>query len=157
MALVLQIQATAENLDLGDWYSSLVAAMFPMSLSVNALVTILIVYRIITVYSDIRRLKSDVQAVSVHGNGRRDSDLYPVISILIESGLITFVAQLAQSIAYKYAIVAFSLVGTSTVVMLFVSVSCRFLICYLTNMLLNNIYLFIFFTGNFDERCPCAC
>ena len=90
--------------------------MFPISLGVNAIVTILIVYRIITVYNDIRRLTSNVQAISVHRN-----DLYPVISILIESGLITFVAQLVQSLTYEYDIVAFPLVGYGTVGMLYVS------------------------------------
>jgi hypothetical protein len=122
-----------------DWFVSMVPAIFPISLGVNALVTILIVYRIITVYNDIRRLNSNVQTttgslVSVHGNGQRN--LNPLISILIESGLITFVAQLTQSIMFEYAYVAFPLAGTSTVVMLFVSASCRFLIWYL-----NDIYL----------------
>ena len=113
---------TAGNLNLPDWYIPLPQTMFPLSLGVNALVTILIVYRIISVYNDIRRLKSNT-SLSVHGNGQRD--LYPLISILIESGLITFVTQLAQSIVYNYANAAFRLVGTSTVTMLFVSASCR--------------------------------
>jgi hypothetical protein len=107
---------------------SLLPAIFPISLCVNALVTILIIYRIITVYNGIRRLKSNVEATSpsVHGNGQRN--LYPLISILIESGLITFIAQLAQSIMYKYDSLAYPLVGYGTVVMLFVSSSYRFLI-----------------------------
>ena len=125
---------TAGNLNLPDWYIPLPQTMFPLSLGVNALVTILIVYRIISVYNDIRRLKSNT-SLSVHGNGQRD--LYPVISILIESGLITFVAQLAQSIMFNNlnASYAYPLVG-SIVVILFVSASCRFYLLYL-----NDIYL----------------
>jgi hypothetical protein len=129
---------TMENVLAPDWYLSLFPTIFSISLGVNALVTILIVYRIITVYNDIRRFKSNVQATSltrsVHGNGQRDLCL--LISILIESGLITFVAQLVQSVVYnRYADEASPLIGY-IVVMLFVSASCRFLIWYL-----NDIYL----------------
>ena len=54
-------------------------------------------------------------------------NLNPLVSILIESGLITFVGQLAQSIMYKSATAAFPLVG-GYVVMLYVRASCRLLI-----------------------------
>jgi hypothetical protein len=133
--LSLQIQETVDNLPTPDWYLSIVSGFFFISLGVNALVTVLIVYRIITVYNDIRGFKSNVQATTAQGNGQRN--LYPLISILIESGLITFVAQLAQSVMYKYANDAFPLVG-GCVVMLYVRVSCpsRLLICYF-----NVIYL----------------
>jgi hypothetical protein len=97
----------------------MVTAFFFISLGVNAIVTALIVYRIIIVYNDIRGPKSDFQ----HGNGlrvgQRRDDINPLISILIESGLITFVAQLALSVMYKYANVAFPLVS-GIVVMLYV-------------------------------------
>ena len=89
----------------------------------NTLVTGLIVYKIITVYHDIRGFRvnttgSNVQA-SAQGNASGRRDLYPLISILIESGLITFVGQLTQSIMYKSASFAFPLVG-GCVVMLYV-------------------------------------
>ena len=87
----------------------------------NALVTVLIVYRIMTVYTDIRGIDTGVQA-SAHAK-----NLNPLVSILIESGLITFVGQLAQSIMYKSATAAFPLVG-GCVVMLYVRTSCRLLI-----------------------------
>ena len=119
--LGFQIKDVADNLPFPDWYLSAVTAFFFISLGVNALVTALIVYRIITVYNDIREFTGNVQA-SAHGNGLRD--LYPLISILIESGLITFVGQLAQSIMYKFAAAAFPLVG-GCVVMLYVRASCR--------------------------------
>ena len=82
-----------------DWFFSAITALFFISLGVNALVTPLILYKIIIVYIDIREL--NVASVNeAHRNGR--PDLSALISILIESGLITFAAQLAQSIMYKF-------------------------------------------------------
>jgi hypothetical protein len=99
---------------------------------VNALVTALIVYKIITVYNEIRGFTGNTSNIlaSSHGNGRRDLNL--LISILIESGMITFFAQLAQSIMFKFAGDAFPLIS-GCVVMLYVRASCRFgvLIIYL--------------------------
>ena len=85
-----------------------------MSLGVNTLVTSLIVYRIMTIYNDIQGLDASVQA-RTHGK--------KLVSILIESGLITFVGQLTQSIMYKSAQAAFPLVR-GCVVMLYVRASC---------------------------------
>ena len=103
-----------------EWYFSAVTAFFLLSLSVNALVTAMIVYRIITVYHNIQEFNIS------NGSGYRDH-LSPIKSILIESGMITFAGQLTQSIMYKSATHAFPLVGGS-VVMLFVRASCRLLI-----------------------------
>ena len=125
--LSYQIKDVVDDLSLPDWYLSAVTAFFFLSLGVNALVTALIVYRIITVYNDIRGFNnSSIQTGSGHRN------LYPLISILIESGLITFVAQLAQSIMYKSASAAFPLVG-GVVVQLYVrafSLHCPFFIYF---------------------------
>jgi len=110
-----QIKGVSSNGPVPDWYLSAVTAFFFVSLAVNALVTVLIVYKIVTVYNDIRGFNSNAQA-NAHGSGQRN--LYPLISILIESGLITFVGQLAQSIMYKSASDAFPLVG-GCVVMLY--------------------------------------
>ena len=122
--LGFNIQVTAENLPLPYWNLSAVTAFFFISLGVNALVTALIVYRIITIYNEIRGLTtagSNFQA-SVHGNGRRE--LNPLISILIESGMITFVGQLAQTMMFRFASDAFPLIS-GCVVMLYVRASCR--------------------------------
>ena len=78
-----------------------------------------------TVYNDIRGFNTSSFQGSTHGSGQRN--LNPLISILIESGLITFVGQLTQSIMYKSATSAFPLVG-GCVVMLYVRASCRLLI-----------------------------
>ena len=88
-------------------------------MTVNALATGLIVYRIITVYNEVRGFSNSNSQGSVLGH----RDLSPLISILIESGLITFVGQLTQTIMYKSATEAFQLVGGS-VVMLYVRASC---------------------------------
>ena len=94
----------------------------------NALVTAMIVYKIITVNHDARGSNtsntSKVQA-NAHGNGQRD--IFPLMSILIESGLMTFVGQLAQSIMYRSATAALPLVS-GCVVMLYVRTSCDLLI-----------------------------
>jgi hypothetical protein len=117
--LSLQIKELTHNVtDLPAWYDSAVTAFFFLSLAVNALVTALIVYRIITVYNTIQGCDSSDSQGSMLGN----RDLSPLISILIESGLITFVGQLTQTIMYKSATVAFPLVGGS-VVMLYVRAS----------------------------------
>jgi hypothetical protein len=101
---------------------------------VNVLVTALIVYKIVIVYNDIRGADSSTVR-QAYGKGHRD--LYPLISILIESGLITSVAQLLQSIMYnlKSARPAFPLVS-GCVVMLYVRIPCQLLIWWF-----NLIYL----------------
>ena len=105
-----------------SWYDSAVTGFFFISLGVNTLTTALIVYKIVTVYNEIRGFNTSSNVGnSAHGTGQRD--LYPLISILIESGLITFVAQLTQSIMYKAAADAFPLVA-GCVVMLYVRPSC---------------------------------
>ena len=107
--------------DLPEWYFSAVTAFFFLSLAVNALVTGLIVYRIINVYNDIRGFSTNLNNSNSNsgygGSTTGQRNLYPLISILIESGLITFVAQLAQTIMYKSATAAFPLVGGSVVVL----------------------------------------
>ena len=100
------------------WYDSAVTVFFFLSLGVNTITTALIVYKIIHVYNEIRGFNPSNTGSSTHGKGQRD--LYPLISILIESGLITFVGQLMQSIMYKTAPTAFPLIG-GCVVMLYVS------------------------------------
>ena len=85
----------------------------------NTLVTALIVYKIVTVYRDIRGFNTSNTQTSAYGNHDGRRDLYPLISILVESGLITFIGQLTQSVMYKTATDAFPLVAGS-VVMLYV-------------------------------------
>ena len=83
-----------------------------------------------TLHNDIRGIDtSNVQAIA-HG-----SNLKLFVSILIESGLITFVGQLTQSIMYKSANTAFPLVGGSVVMLYVRAASCLFCV------LINFIYL----------------
>ena len=130
--------------DMPSWYFSAVTAFFMLSLGVNALLTALIVYKIIIVHRSIQEF-----TVS-HGSGPAsgNSNLSPIISILIETGLITFAGQLTQSIMYKSTPSAFPLVGGS-VVMLYVRASCL--------LLIGVVYSSTYYTGNFDDSCPCAC
>ena len=109
-----------DNNGVPGWYYSIVSAFFFMSLGVNALVTALIVYKIVTVSRDLRKYNDQA-----HGYGHLD--LSALISILIESGLITFAGQLVQSVMYKFATDEFNLVS-GVVVMLYVRASCRLLI-----------------------------
>jgi len=111
---------TVEGPHTPHWFVSAVVAFFTLSLFTNALLTGLIVYKVVSVYRDIRG-SDKTRAVSAYGNGTRD--LYPLISILVESGIITFVAQLVQSIMYKVNLDAFSVVS-GLIVMLYVR-ACR--------------------------------
>ena len=88
----------------------------------NASVTALIAYKILSIYKDNRGFvttgSTSVQA-SVHRK-----DLNPLVSILIDSGLITFIGRLIRSIMYyKSAFGAYPLARCVT--MLYVRVSCR--------------------------------
>ena len=132
--LGFNIKIVADNLPLPDWYLAAVTAFFFLSLGVNALVTALIVYRIMTIYNEIRGFNTSNIQASAHGNGRRD--LNPLISILIESGLITFVGQLAQSIMFRFAGDTFPLIS-GCVVMLYVRALCRLLIWCFNHLLIT--------------------
>ena len=121
-SLFYNIKFIMDNTLIPDWYISATTAFFVLSLGVNAVTTALIVYRIMTVYNGLRGFNVNS---SSYGNGQHNLNLTTLISILIESGLITFVGQLAQSIMYRYmsAAVAFPLVG-GCVIMLYVRASC---------------------------------
>jgi hypothetical protein len=80
----------------------LILSLFSLSLTGNALVTGLIISKILTVYREIRGLESRV------GLGQ---DIVPIVSILIESGVITFVVQLVQTLMYKFDITAYPIIG----------------------------------------------
>jgi len=99
-----------------DWFDSAVVAFFALSLVANAFLTGLIVYKIVSVYRNI-------DETHAYRNGQHD--LYPLISILVESGMITFAAQLVQIVMYKVDPDAFPII-LDLVVMLYVRSSCRF-------------------------------
>ena len=87
-------------------YLSLVLSCFSLSLAENALVTGLIIFKILAVYRGIQGLTSGVGYAS---ELRRD--IVPIISILIESGVITFMAQLVQTLMYKFDFTAYPVIG----------------------------------------------
>ena len=80
-------------------FNSLVLSFLSLSLAENALATGLIVYKILSVYRDIRGLGSHVGYPN-----RLGRDIVPIISIMIESGVITLTAQLVQTLMYKFDI-----------------------------------------------------
>ena len=87
-------------------YLSLVLSCFSLSLTENALVTGLIIFKIIALYRDIQGLTSGAG----YSSGLR-RDIVPIISILIESGVITFMAQLVQTLMYRFAFTAYPIIG----------------------------------------------
>ena len=89
-----------------ELYASLVLSIFSLSLAENALVTGLIISKILTVYRDIQGLEGHVGYAN--GPGR---DILRIISILIESGVITFMAQLVQTLVFKFDDTAYPLIG----------------------------------------------
>ena len=96
-----------------DWYLPAVLSFFSLSLVVNALVTGLIISKILIVYREIR-----IQGLEspVSGLGRK---LVPVLSILIESGMITLGVQLIQTLMFKFDSMAYGIIH-GLVVMLYV-------------------------------------
>ena len=94
----------------------LALSLFSLSLAENALVTGLIISKILIVYREIRGLENSVGYI------------VPIISILIESGVITFIVQLVQTLMYKFYITAYPILS-GLVVPLYVSgftVNCCF-------------------------------
>ena len=73
------------------WVYAATLTSFTMSLAVNALVTGLIVFRILKVY---------LEVVKPTSGGTGESKLRPVIFILIESGMALLCMQLAQFVLY---------------------------------------------------------
>ena len=122
MSLVYNIKIVVDKVPPPHWYSSAVTAFFFLSLVVNSVTTALIVFRIMIVYNGLRGFNVSTSSSS-YGNGQHNLNLNTLISILIESGLITFVGQLVMYKLYKSATVAFPLVG-GCVVMLYVRASC---------------------------------
>jgi hypothetical protein len=97
-----------------ELYLSLTLTFFSLSLAENVLVTGLIIFKILTIYRDIQGLQNRVGYAS--GLGR---DITPIISILIESGVLTLVAQLVQMLSFKFDSTVYSVIG-GIVVMIFV-------------------------------------
>ena len=100
-----------------EWYYPAVVASFCLSLAANTVSTSLIVVKILTVYRGLQTLKNRAGFV---GSGPRDH--YPVISVLVESGLVTFIAQLVQTVLFNKDNLVFPVVSCA-VVMLLVSAS----------------------------------
>ena len=117
-----------------ELYLSLVLSCFSLSLAENALVTGLIIFKILTVYRDIRGLGSRV--AYPNGLGR---NIVPILSILIESGVITFMVQLVQILMYKFDLTAYPII-CGLVVQLYVRGSSSYSIAASVLMFFTYIY-----------------
>ena len=93
-----------------ELYVSLALSFFSLSLAENALVTGLIIFKIVTVYraSDLHWQGLESRVRYANGLGR---DITPMISILIGSGVITFVAQLVQTLMFKFDSTSYPIIG----------------------------------------------
>ena len=87
-------------------YFSLVLSFFSLSLAENAFVTGLIISKILTLYGDIRELESRIGYAN--GLGR---DVVRIITILLESGVITFIVQLVQTLIFKFDYAAYPIIS----------------------------------------------
>ena len=75
-----------------EWSNTLVIAGLTLSMTVNALVTGLIVFRIFKVFQEVKTATVDDQTLGITGG----STLRRVIFIIIESGMALFSIQLAR-------------------------------------------------------------
>ena len=87
-------------------FNTLVVSFFSLSLAENAITTGLIVYKILTIYRFGRESRVGLGSADTSG-----LDIVPIISIMIESGVITFLAQLVQTLMYKFDINAYPVIG----------------------------------------------
>ena len=85
---------------------SLVLSSFSLSLAENALVTGLLIFKIITVYRDIQGFERCIGYANEPGR-----DILRIISFLIESGVITFMVQLVQPLMYKFDPSGYRIIG----------------------------------------------
>jgi len=92
-----------------DVYYSFVLSFFTLSLVENALATGLIISKILIVHRNNRAKENYAK-----GLGR---DIVPIISILIESGMLTFVAQLVQIFMFKFANDEYPIIGGPAVML----------------------------------------
>ena len=86
----------AEPLNVTNWGKILTLTCLSISLTVNAVVTSLIVFRIVKVYLEVRSAFEDRDLGVGGGNGK----LRSIIFIIIESGMVMFSIQLIRVVFY---------------------------------------------------------
>ena len=111
MSLVIPVTAIAVVLNSKPhavfrlYHHPLVLSFFVLSLAENAIVTGLIITKILTTY----RRGIQGRGLESHANGP-GRDTVPVTSILIESGVITFMVQLVHVLMLKFDPIAFTII-----------------------------------------------
>jgi hypothetical protein len=99
------------------WWVPMGVTAFSLSLAVNTIVTGLLVFKIVLEYRKIKH--SSYNPNGDHLTWRRN--ILPIIAILIETGLMTFVGQMAWTISYGLQSNVFGLVA-GVVIVLYVGV-----------------------------------
>jgi len=103
-------QSKFEDLShLASWVIPLAISSICISLALNAIVTGLLVLRIVLVHMESRRSMSDAE--------RRLHDLSPVISILVETGMVTFVCQLLFVIIFALQETSAIIIGSPMIML----------------------------------------
>ena len=116
LTLVVQLSLfrnDLQNVNPPTWFFPMGVASFSLSLTVNTIVTGLLVLKLVLLHREIRRSLPDS---STH----KGYDLLPVISVLIESGMFTFIGQLVWVVLFRLQSPGFNAVG-SPITMIYVS------------------------------------
>ena len=95
MGVTAPLSIIQGQVHVAEWSDTLAIAGFPLSMAVNALVTGLIVFRILKVFQKVKISTADSQILGVTGR----STLWRVIFIIIESGMALFSIQLTRLVA----------------------------------------------------------
>ena len=116
LTLVVQLSLfrnDLQNVNPPTWFFPMGVASFSLSLTVNTIVTGLLVLKLVLLHREIRHSLPDS---STH----KGYDLLPVISVLIESGMFTFIGQLVWVVLFRLQSPGFNAVG-SPITMIYVS------------------------------------
>jgi len=108
LTLVVQLSLfrnDLQNVNPPTWFFPMGVASFSLSLTVNTIVTGLLVLKLVLLHREIRRSLPDS---STH----KGYDLLPVISVLIESGMFTFIGQLVWVVLFRLQSPGFNAVGS---------------------------------------------
>ncbi|KAF8801570.1 hypothetical protein BYT27DRAFT_7198123 [Phlegmacium glaucopus] len=88
------------------WFLPMGVASFSLSLTVNTIVTGLLVLKLVLLHREVTRA---LPTSSIHRGGQ---GLFPLISILIESGMFTFIGQLVWVVMFRLQNTGFNSVGS---------------------------------------------
>ena len=124
------------------WGPPVIATSFAASMAVNALVTGLIVYKILRVFLEVRAVSGELTLGSLNSNTSGGNKLRNVLFIIIESGMTLFIIQLVRvvtiNINFPHQQVAVNIVAA---IQQQLNVSIRDLFIFTSFVLLTTFYL----------------